>query len=49
MIGEIGGGMEEKTSDWIFDNKFKKPVTAFICGQTAPAETWMGHAGAIIS
>lgn len=49
MIGEIGGNMEEKASDWIHDNNFKKPVVAFICGQTAPPETRMGHAGAIIS
>lgn len=32
MIGEIGGNMEEKASDWIQDNKFNKPVVAFICG-----------------
>lgn len=36
LIGEIGGNSEEKVSDWIIDNGFKKPVVAFICGQTAP-------------
>jgi len=48
MIGEIGGDSEERAAEFIRDC-VKKPVAAFIGGQTAPPGKRMGHAGAIIS
>ena len=48
MMGEIGGDSEERAAAFV-KSKMKKPVAAFIAGQTAPPGKRMGHAGAIIS
>jgi succinyl-CoA synthetase alpha subunit len=47
LIGEIGGGEEERAAQFIA-TEMSKPVTAFVAGRTAPPGKRMGHAGAII-
>src|SRR5262245_24214692 len=48
LMGEIGGTAEERAAEYV-KKHVKKPVAAFIAGQTAPPGKRMGHAGAIIS
>src|SRR5207247_152897 len=45
LIGEIGGGAEEDAARYAA-RELKKPMVAFVAGQTAPAGKRVGHAGA---
>lgn len=48
LVGEIGGDAEERAAAYI-KKEYDLPVVGFIAGRTAPPDTRMGHAGAIIS
>jgi succinyl-CoA synthetase alpha subunit len=48
IVGEIGGNLEELAADYIVEERFSKPVVAYVAGRFAPPEKRMGHAGAII-
>ncbi len=48
LVGEIGGSAEQAAARYIAAH-VRKPVVAYIAGQTAPPGKRMGHAGAIIS
>ena len=48
LIGEIGGNMEELTAEYIKQERYPKPIVAYIAGRFAPSGKRMGHAGAII-
>jgi succinyl-CoA synthetase alpha subunit len=48
LIGEIGGNMEELTAQYIAQQRYSKPVVAYVAGHFAPPGKRIGHAGAII-
>lgn len=48
LCGEIGGEAEEQAAAFI-EESMSTPVVGFIAGRTAPPNTRMGHAGAIIA
>jgi succinyl-CoA synthetase alpha subunit len=48
LIGEIGGNMEELTAEYIKQERYPKPIVAYVAGRFAPSGKRLGHAGAII-
>ncbi len=47
LIGEIGGQDEQAAADYLAQH-VTKPVFAYIVGHSAPPQTQLGHAGAIM-
>jgi succinyl-CoA synthetase alpha subunit len=48
LVGEIGGADEQQAAAHI-SGHITKPVHAYVVGQSAPAGTQLGHAGAIMT
>ena len=48
LIGEIGGEFEEEAAHYI-SRHISKPVIALVVGKSAPANSILGHAGAVIT
>jgi succinyl-CoA synthetase alpha subunit len=48
LLGEIGGEFEEEAANYI-SRHFTKPVLALVVGKSAPANSILGHAGAVIT
>jgi succinyl-CoA synthetase alpha subunit len=48
LIGEIGGNLEELAAQYVEEEKYPKPIVAYVAGRSAPPGKRMGHAGAIV-
>lgn len=49
IFGEIGTTIEEQAAKFIAEERFTKPVVAYISGRFARPDVRFGHAGAIVS
>ena len=49
LVGEIGGSMEEEAAALVESGEITKPVVSYLAGYTAPTNTKLGHAGAMVS
>ncbi len=49
LIGEIGGGAEEKAAEYLSSVNYPKPIIAYVAGRNAPSHRRMGHSAAIVS
>lgn len=47
LVGEIGGGEEEKAADYLASLDYGKPVIGLVVGRHAPKGRRMGHAGTL--
>lgn len=48
LIGEVGGRAEEDVAAYVLEERYPKPVAAFVAGLTAPPGRALGHAGALL-